>query len=281
MSAGLPSLGLGIGWRPELAYFIHKRNDLGFVEVIAENLNSRGPIPRPLEELRERGVQIIPHGVSLSLGGADPLDLRRVEHLARVAEKLDSPLVSEHIAYVRVGGTEIGHLTPIPRTSQSLAVLVENVQAARRLLPVPLALENIAALFDWPDERMDEGEFVTGALQETDSLLLLDVSNAYANARNRAVDPAAQLRALPLHRLAYVHMGGGVERAGVVHDTHSDPVLPGALELLSNLSELVRRPGVMLEQDDHFPPGDQLGEELDRIASAVARGAGTNVPYAA
>ncbi|HXE51934.1 MAG TPA: DUF692 family protein, partial [Tepidisphaeraceae bacterium] len=97
--------GLGIGWRPELALPIERRRDLAFVEIIAENIDPRS-IPAPLVTLRDRGLQIIPHGVSLSLGGADPIDRDRVRRLADLARQLGSPLVSEHIAFVRAGGIE-------------------------------------------------------------------------------------------------------------------------------------------------------------------------------
>jgi uncharacterized protein (UPF0276 family) len=252
-----------------LAHLIDKRSDLGFVEVIAENFDISKPVPRPLEQLRERGLRIIPHSITLSLGGSDPVSERRVEHLARLAEKLDSPLVSEHIAFVRAGGIEIGHLTPLPRTKEALEVLVENVLAAKALLPVPLALENIAALFDWPDAELDEAQFLRSALEWTETLLLLDISNAYANARNRAIDPLSQITSFPLERLAYVHMGGGVEKDGIVHDTHSDPVLPGALELLSGLCALTAPQGVMLERDENFPAPEEVNAELERIRQAM------------
>src|SRR5688572_12686909 len=182
--APTPHLGLGIGWRPELALAIDRRRDLGFVEVMAEDLDPARPIPEPLRQLQTRGVRFIPHGISLSLGGAEPVDAARVKHLGDLARRLDSPFVSEHIAFVRAGGVEAGHLLPLPRTRAALDVLVENVLRARELLPVPLALENISALFEWPDAELSEAEFLTEALERTDSLLLLDIANVWANARN-------------------------------------------------------------------------------------------------
>ncbi len=71
---------------------------------------------------------MIPHGVALSLCGAEPLAPRRVAHLAVCAEKLDAPLVSEHIAFVRAGGMEAGHLLPVPRSREALDVLVRHVR---------------------------------------------------------------------------------------------------------------------------------------------------------
>ena len=266
------NLGSGIGWRPELALSIERRAGLGFVEVVAENISPES-IPLPIERLRERGAQIIPHGVTLSLGGADTPDPRRLARLARISERLDAPFVSEHIAFVRADGIESGHLLPLERTREALDVLVENVLAAKAALPVPLALENIAQLFEWPAAEMDEAEFITELLERTGALLLLDVSNLYANARNHALDASDFIRRIPLERLAYVHVAGGVMRRGLYHDTHAHAIGEGVLVLLEELSALAPLPGVMLERDDHFPSYAELAAELDAVADAVARGA--------
>jgi uncharacterized protein (UPF0276 family) len=271
MITTLPALGVGIGWRPELALMIARRTGLRFIEVVAENIDPDA-IPLPLKQLRERGLKIIPHGLSLSLGGADPLDKNRVARLGRLATELDAPFVSEHVAFVRAGGIESGHLLPLPRTRDGLDVLVENVAAAKSILPVPLALENIATLFEWPEPEMDEATFLAEALERTDSLLLLDVSNLYANSRNHGFDPLSYLERLPLERLAYAHIAGGIERSGLYHDTHAHAIPRGALDLLEELSARVSPPGVLLERDDCFPPEMELEAELDAIAASVERG---------
>src|SRR5690606_36787196 len=105
-----PSVGLG--WRGDIAGVFDELPGIRFCEVIAESLPDHGPLPDPLTELIDRGVTVVPHGVRLSLGGADPVDPARVEFLAGCAERLGAPLVSEHIAFVRAGGLEAGHLLP-------------------------------------------------------------------------------------------------------------------------------------------------------------------------
>jgi uncharacterized protein (UPF0276 family) len=272
MPTQLPALGLGIGWRPELALAIDRRRDLGFVEVVAENIDPARPLPPALKALRARGVTVIPHGISLSLGGAEPIDRRRVKRLADLARRFDSPLVSEHIAFVRAGGVEAGHLLPLPRTRAALDVLVENVRVAQGALPVPLALENVSALFAWPGGDMSESDFIREALDRTGAFLLLDIANVWANARNLGGDPVQFLRGLPLDRVAYVHVAGGEEREGVYHDTHGAPVPQGVLELLEELCALRPPPGVMLERDDHFPSEPQINQELNAIAAAISHG---------
>ena len=250
---------------------IQRRQDLGFVEIVAENVNP-SKIPAPLLELRDRGVRVIPHGISLSLGGAEPLDKSRVRRLADLSRELDAPLVSEHVAFVRAGGVEAGHLLPLPRTRAALDVMIDNVCAAQDLLPVPLALENVAALFEWPDREMDEAEFIGRIIDRTGTLLLVDVANVWANARNLGGDPITILRQMPLEKLAYVHVAGGEERDGAYHDTHAANVPVGVLELLISLSRRIDLPGVMLERDYEFPSAAELNRELDAIAAACASG---------
>ncbi|MBC6463358.1 DUF692 domain-containing protein [Actinomadura sp. HBU206391] len=270
MSVSTPSggLGVGIGWRPDIAGFVAGLPGLRFTEVIAESVHSAHPAGELLA-LRDRGARIVPHGVRLSLGGAEPVDDDRVAHLAECAELFGAPLVSEHIAFVRAGGIEAGHLLPVPRTRAALDALTDNIRRTCAELPVPLAVEPIATLFDWPDEDYDEAGFLTELLARTDVLLLLDIANVYANARNRGEDPLDLLDALPLERVAYVHVAGGSERDGLYHDTHTDPVPREVLALVSELCARREPPGLLLERDGRYPPAGELRAELDAIADAA------------
>jgi uncharacterized protein (UPF0276 family) len=272
MNINVSRLGIGIGWRPELALPIHRRVSLGFVEIVAEDFDPRDSLPEPIEVLRERGVTVIPHGVSLSLGSAEPPDPGRLARLAQLAVRLNAPLVSEHLAFVRGGGVETGHLLPPLRSQESIDIIVENILMAKAALPVPLALENVATLLDWPNPEMDEAMFLSEVLERADVGLLLDVENVYANCRNLGGDALVFLRRLPLERLTYVHVAGGFERDGHYHDSHTHPVPPAVLQLLEELCAMADVPGVMLERDGDFPLGAELNSELDGIAAAVARG---------
>lgn len=271
-------LGTGIGWRPEIATEIAGFEGLDWVEVVAENL-CPGHLPPELDALRARGLTVVPHGVSLGLGGAERPDEGRLAALADRAVALDAPLVTEHIAFVRAGGPatgaprlEAGHLLPVPRTRDALDVLCANVRIAQDALPVPLALENIAALIAWPGEEMTEGQFLTELVERTGVGLLIDVANLHTNHVNRGEDPAAVLDALPLEALAYVHVAGGVERGGVWHDSHAHPVTRPVLDVLGALCARTVPPGVLLERDEDFPEAGELAGELTAIR-AVLEGA--------
>ncbi|MGP4007854.1 DUF692 domain-containing protein [Streptomyces sp. 4N124] len=274
-------LGTGIGWRPEIADAVERMPGIDWVEAVAENV-CPGHLPESLLRLRERGVTVIPHGVSLGLGGADRPDETRLTALAERAEALGSPLVTEHIAFVRAGGPltasprlEAGHLLPVPRTRDALDVLCENIRIAQDALPVPLAVENIAALIAWPGEEMTEGQFLYDLADRTGVRLLIDVANLHTNHVNRAEDPAKALAEVPLEAIAYVHVAGGFERDGVWHDSHAHPVPDAVLDILTDLASRVSPPGVLLERDENFPEPAELERELGAIRGALEKGRAT------
>jgi uncharacterized protein len=282
MSQQQRQLGTGIGWRPEIAAGIDQLPGIDWVEVVAENL-CHDHLPEPLTRLRERGVTVVPHGVGLGLGGAERPAPGRLVALARRAELTKSPLVTEHIAFVRAGGPmtasprlEAGHLLPVPRTRDALDVLCANVRIAQDALPVPLAVENVAAILSWPDEEFTEGEFLYELVERTGVKLLVDVANLHTNHINRGEDPAKALDQLPLEAIAYVHVAGGFERDGVWHDSHAHSVPEPVLDVLRELCARVSPPGVLLERDENFPPIAELAAELDasgRIAGRIAKDA--------
>ncbi|BFP51461.1 DUF692 domain-containing protein [Streptomyces griseus] len=277
-------LGIGIGWRPEIADEVEALAGIDWVEAVAENLCA-DHLPDSLVRLRERGVTVVPHGVALGLGGADRPDPGRLAALAARAELLGTPLVTEHIAFVRAGGPltasprlEAGHLLPVARTWDALDVLCENVRIAQDSLPVPLALENIAALISWPGEELTEGQFLAELVERTGVRLLIDVANLHTNHVNLGQDPAKALDELPVEAIAYVHVAGGVEKNGVWHDTHAHPVSEPVLDVLAELRSRVDPPGVLLERDDAFPPGAELAGELDAIRATLRQAATVHAP---
>ncbi|CAM5252799.1 Endonuclease OS=Streptomyces violarus OX=67380 GN=FHS41_001735 PE=4 SV=1 [Streptomyces violarus] len=152
-------------------------------------------------------------------------------------------------------------------------MLCENVRIAQEALPVPLAVENIAALFSWPGEEMTEGQFLYELADRTGVRLLIDVANLHTNHVNRAEDPAKALAELPLEAIAYVHVAGGFERDGVWHDSHAYPVPRPVLDVLTDLASRVSPPGVLLERDENFPEPAELEAELASIRRAVEAGA--------
>ena len=265
-------LGLGIGWRGELASATLRRADLGFVEILAEDFFNADSVPLAFDQLHQRGMRIVPHGVGLSLGGATGIDPWRVRGLGRLAQQVQAPLVSEHLAFVRAGGIDTGHLLPLPRTREMLDILVENIRQVEADLPVPLALENIATLFEWPGAEMDEAAFLAEILDRTESLLLLDIENVYANERNPGSMPwrfSTRFRSgkspTSISRVAS-------RPAASITTRMRHRFRRGCWPFSKSCAPAPQIPGVMLERDDQFPVTMNLSAELDAIADAMQRG---------
>ena len=259
---------IGLGWRPETAWLIDQRRP-AFTEVIAETVDPAKP-PPALAGVVARGLSVITHGVALSLGGAQRPERARVERLAQVAEVLRSPLVSEHVAFCRAGGHTSPHFLPVPHTRAQLAILVDHVQRVMDALPVPLALENIAAPLRWPGDELAEADFLAELLARTGALLLLDVANLHANLVNFGGDLDAYLDRLPLDRIAYMHVAGGARIQAMWRDTHAHPV---SAEIIDTLDRVLARTGprpLLLERDRHHGTRAALEAELDLLAARLA-----------
>jgi uncharacterized protein len=266
-----PLAGVALGWRPELAGDVLRHPDsVDFLEVVAETCFAQPSAWREARALAEL-TPVVPHGVKLSLGSADGLDLARARKLGALARELAAPAISEHVAMTRGGGREIGHLTALPFTREAVQVVARNVAAARRVLPdVPLLLENVAWTFRWPEDEMPEGAFYAEIAAATGCELLLDVANLYANALNAGIVPAQALRDHPLDRVGMVHVAGGLMEHGFFLDTHAHPVPEAVFELVEALlAETGPRP-IVLERDQGFPPFAALADEVERLRALIA-----------
>ena len=260
--------GTGIGFRPRLAGALLRRPErVDFIEVVAESC-------RDLEVRREvvalsRIWPVVLHGVSLSPGSAEGVDLERVGWFAELARELDARLVSEHMAFVRAGGREIGHLTELPRTRAAVAVLARNVATLRRRLPdVPLLLENAARAFVWPGHEMGEAAFLHEVTRATGCPLLLDVANLHANAVNGDV---TALDDLPLERVGLVHVAGGTrsDADAFWFDTHAHAVPEAVFAMAAEVLRRTRAP-VLLERDAALDDPEAVLEEVDRLRALGA-----------
>lgn len=268
----------GIAWRPQLATEIFGSLDrIDMVEVIAEDWLDAGR--RDLAALRTltRQVRTAIHATSLGLASSFAVDRPRLDRLARLINRVEPAAWSEHLAFVRAGNVEIGHLAAPPRCVQTLEGLAHNVRLARQVVGVAPKLENVATLIDPPGSTIGETSWLTRVLSATSADLLLDLHNLHANARNFAFDAHAVVRALPAGRISCIHLAGGRALAGGRWlDDHLHDVPDEVFMLLETVGEVTRgwaRPlDVIIERDGCYPPFESLLAELDRARSALARG---------
>jgi uncharacterized protein (UPF0276 family) len=269
----------GLTWHPSLAgQILAHGHRLDILEVIPEGrfLDSRRA-RRALKTL-SREIPVAIHGVSLGLASAAGVDPVRLDAFARLVDDVAPESWSDHLAFVRGGGVELGHLAAPTRSALTVEATAENLdRAARRVGTRPLA-ENVATLLDPPGSDYSEQAWLLALLDASGSDLLLDLHNLVTNGRNLGYDPAALVDALPAHRIRSIHIAGGVEIEATTGerrmlDDHRHAVPDEVYALLERVGARVPHGlDVILERDGAFPTFDVMLHEIDRARVALAAG---------
>ncbi len=252
--AGLPRLGLGLGLRSVHFETIlsGEREDLWF-EAISENFMDSGGRPRAVIRAVAERYPLALHGVSLSIGSTDPLDLGYLATLKRLADEVHPAWVSDHLCWTGVNGRNSHDLLPMPLTEESLLHVAARVRQAQDLLERPLILENPSSYVRFAQSTLDEPAFLRALAEETGCGLLLDVNNVYVSCFNADADPLAYLDAFPWDRVVQMHLAGHQDLGTHLVDTHDRPVRPEVWELFRIAWARTGGASTLLEWDDQIP----------------------------
>jgi uncharacterized protein (UPF0276 family) len=250
--------GCGIGLRaPHVDEIDATRPAIGWLEVHAENYMGGGPALRALERLR-RDYPLSVHGVGLSLGGADGLDLAHLDRLARLVERLEPALVSEHLSWSVTGGAYLNHLLPLPYTDETLAVLCRHVSAVQDRLGRRLLVENPSGYLRFRDSPIPEVEFLNALARRTGCGLLCDVNNVYVTCANLGGDAAAWLDALDPAAVGEIHLAGhavnDADGRPILIDDHGSPVTDDVWRLYEHALRRYGAAPTLIEWDTDVPP---------------------------
>ena len=270
----------GLTWQPALAAGILANLErIDVVEVIAEEqFDAPSRAVRALETLANQ-VPLLVHGVALGPASTGAVDARRLDRLARLVDRVEPAFWSEHLACVRAGDIEIGHLAAAPRTGATIDATAANLSRAAAVVGSRPMVENIATLMDPPASDRSEVEWISSVLTASGCDLLLDLHNVHANSLNFGFDSMAYLDRLDPDRIGAIHLAGGCwidDEAGAERrylDDHLHDVPDPVYDLLVEVGARVRRPlTVILERDGRFPPMGHLLWQLDRARAALAEG---------
>ena len=270
---------VGLGWRAQLsAGILSNLDQIDVIEVIADDYFDRPARARSLKTLAAH-VPIVVHGISLGMASTAPVERPRLEKMARLLDLVKPESWSEHLAFVRAGDLEIGHLTAPPRTAATIDSTAANLDLARRVTGSSPLVENIATLIDPPASDRDEPTWLTQTLAASHTGLLLDLHNLYANSINFGLDPHLFLRRLPMERIHAVHISGGKwitdaarDHRRILDDHLHDPPAP-VYHLLTALAASCPNPlTVILERDGSYPPIEHLLSQLTRARRALQIG---------
>jgi uncharacterized protein (UPF0276 family) len=300
VSAAVRGVGLGLRWefidamvrrtiddeenpRPGAVH----ANGVDFIEVCPENYIRRGgQQPELLDWLASR-YPVVTHGLTMSLGGFDPLDEAYLGELQAFVRRVHSPSHSDHLSFTGSGGRMLHELLPVSFKRSNVLRVADRIRRARESLGIPLAIENVT--YYWHPGRADlrEADFLAAVCEAADCGFLLDVNNAYVNATNFGFDIDGWLRSAPIDRVVQIHVAGhewfDVDERGVglsrpaqstgamIIDTHGSDVIAPVLDLLERVLALTGPVPVVLERDQNIPSFDALLTEVARIRSIYAR----------
>jgi uncharacterized protein (UPF0276 family) len=260
--------GFGLGLRYSfLEEVVPLEGGPSWFEIAPENWIGRGGyLRRGIERVREN-FPIVCHGLSLSLGSPDPLDLELLGKIRSFLRELEIEVYSEHISFCSLGGEYLYDLLPLPFTEGMVKHVARKVQEAQDFLGMPLILENITYYYRPPGE-LQEWEFINAVLEESGSYLLLDVNNLYINSVNHRYDPYDFLERIKLERVAYLHVAGHERFNRLLIDTHGDEPSREVVKLLKHVISKVGKVPVLLERDTKVPPYRSLVDELRKLREA-------------
>ncbi len=244
-------------------------HEIAWLEFVPENfLTHGGARQRLLEQCAERWT-MVPHGVALSVGGPDPLAGDYVRRLKNLARKVKAPYFSDHLCFSSAHGYAFHDLLPLPFSDEAADWAAARARMAAEALELPLLLENVTYYAEMPGSRLSEGAFLRAVLETSDSYLLLDVNNAYVNARNHDRDPWLALLELPLERTRQIHLAGHTLEGERLLDDHGSAVSEPVWELYRRVIERIGPVPTLIEWDTNTPPLERLLQEANRAGSVL------------
>jgi uncharacterized protein (UPF0276 family) len=256
-------LGLRRGLLEEWHQLEEKQPELlpDFIEITPDNwMGLGGRYAREMRHFTDR-YPALSHGLSLSLGGPDPLDTKFIDRLGHFLDEHNIASFSEHLSYCTDGG-HLYDLLPLPFTGEAVEHVSSRIRAVQKQLGRRIAIENVS-FYAAPEGEMSEIDFLNTVLSEADCDLLLDVNNVYVNSHNHSYDAHDFISAVPTERISWLHMAGHLREApDLIIDTHGDSVVDPVWDLLQFTYSCHGVQPTLLERDFNLPPMHELIDEL-------------------
>jgi len=266
------SLGFGLGLRPpHYTQIVETRPEVGWFEITSENFMVPGGRPLHWLDRIRSDYPIAMHGVSLSIGGTDPLDQQHLAGLRGLQRRVQPAWISDHLCWTGVAGGNLHDLLPLPYNEAVLAHVVDRVRRVQDRLGSRILLENVSSYVSYPSSQLTEWDFLAEVAQRADCLILLDVNNIYVSSVNHGFDPLVYLDAIPVARVRQIHLAGHQRRDdGLIVDTHDAPIAEPVWRLYEHARRRFGDVATMIERDENIPALAELLKELDRARSIAA-----------
>ena len=270
-----PYLGFGLGLRIDhYDAILSERPAVDWFEIISENYMVDGGKPLHYLDRIRALYPMVMHGVSLSIGSLDPLDMDYLKRLKALAKRVEPRWISDHLCWTGVAGKNLHDLMPLPYTEEAVRHVAERVRRVQDSLGAQILLENVSSYVTYTQSAMTEWEFLSAIAEAADCLILLDVNNIFVSSGNHGFDPRAYLRGVPPTRVRQFHLAGHTYNGNIIVDTHDQPIIGGVWELYAEAVRHFGHVSTMIERDANIPPLTELLAELDqarRIAEPILK----------
>jgi uncharacterized protein (UPF0276 family) len=267
---GLADLGIGLGLRTvHYAHILEQRPAVDWFEIISENYLETSGRPLDFLDAIAKHYPIVMHGVSLSIGSTDPLNLEYLRQLRELRDRVKAHWVSDHLCWTGVASRNSHDLLPMPYTEEALAHVVSRVKQVQDFLGAPIALENPSTYAELSGASMPEWEFLARLAELADCAILLDVNNVYVSAHNHGFDPAVYLDAMPFDRVIQLHVAGHTDHGTHIIDSHIGPVVDPVWELLALAHRRTAGVPILLEWDAEIPAFEVVHQEALRARELI------------
>lgn len=267
----LDFLGYGLGLRTDYYdLIVQEQPPVDWFEILTENYMVAGGKPLYyLDQVRER-YPVVMHGVSLSIGGTDPLDQDYLKQLKQLAERVQPRWMSDHLCWTGQGGHNIHDLMPLPYNDDAIKHVAQRVRQVQDYLERQILLENVSSYVTYSHSAMTEWEFYSAVAEEADCLMLLDINNIYVSARNHEFDPVDYINGVPQDRVQQFHLAGHSDYGDYVIDTHDHPIVDPVWDLYATALKRFGAVSSMIERDDNMPEFSELMKELQVLRNIGA-----------
>ncbi|WP_345334871.1 DUF692 domain-containing protein [Ferrimonas pelagia] len=264
------NLGLGLGLRNvHFDYLLKHRPKVDWFEAISENFMDSGGRPRYVLDTLAEQYPIVLHGVSMSIGSTDPLDMGYLTRLKALADGVGARWISDHLCWTGVNGMNSHDLLPLPLNEATLAHVASRVEMVQQQLQQPLVLENPSSYLRFEQSDMDEPTFLSELVARTGCRLLLDVNNVYVSCFNQEADPYDYLRRFPMAAVVQFHLAGHSHCGTHIVDTHDRPVAAEVWRLYQLAYEASGGASTLLEWDGNIPALPDCLAELNKAKLCV------------
>jgi hypothetical protein len=264
IKAKMPFMGFGLGLRPDYyEEILAQKPDLDWFEILTENYLVPGGKPLYyLDKIREH-YSIVMHGVSLSLGSTDALDIDYLKQLKALAARVEPAWISDHLCWTGIQGLNVHDLLPIPYTYQAISHIVSRIQQIQEFLGRPILIENVSSYLTYKQSEMTEWAFIVEIVKQAGCYILLDVNNVYVSSVNHLFNPLDFIQAMPAERVAQIHLAGHSNHGDYIIDTHDAPVIQEVWDLYAATIKQLGKISTMIERDDNMPPFIDLLAEIN------------------